>query len=591
MSPDAPELTRRCATNEYHRSLLDTDPAYKPTRQSLEQFNDLYRRNQTLRSGVALIPVVFHVVYNRDAANITETQVDSQIAALNADFNAQNADINQIPAAFKPLLGEARIRFFRVQRDPQGKQHPGITRTRTRIQAFNQSGTQLDQRMKSSAQGGHDAWPSDRYLNIWVCDLGRNLLGYAQFPGGPIETDGVVINHTAFGTTGTSVLPFNLGRTTTHEVAHWLNVYHIWGDDGLACSGSDYCDDTPNQAGSNLGRPQFPHVSCGNGQSGDMFMNYMDYTDDMAMFMFTKGQVARMNATLTGPRSSLIGSNFQEPILQTGTRLSETDGTFDFLVADWNGDGVQDLIAIKKQNTASKTTELHILSGGSNFQQYLLQTDTILPETDGTFEFAMTDWNGDKSLDLVAIKKNGTDTGQTEVHILSGKAQYKAFLLQTRTALPPTDSTFKFLMGDWNNDGRDDLIAVRKSNTGSHSVEVHILSAATKFQTYILQTGTALHEVDDSFDFILTDWNGDRCLDLVAIKKRGGETSSTEVHILSGALNFRNYMLQTGTTLHPTDDRFAFQVAPRRSNDRSDLFVIKKRGTGTNTTEVHILAG
>ncbi|KAJ5089585.1 ulilysin [Penicillium argentinense] len=427
MSSDAPELTRQCGTNEYHRYLIDTEPAYKPTRQSLEQFNHLYRRNQTLRSGVALIPVVVHVVYNGDAANITEAQVDSQIVALNADFNAQNADISEIPTAFKPLLGEARIRFFRVQRDPQGKRHPGITRTRTSIQAFNQNGNQLDQRMKSAAQGGHDAWPSDRYLNIWVCDLGRELLGYAQFPGGPIEKDGVVINHTAFGTTGTSVSPFNLGRTTTHEVAHWLNVYHIWGDDGLACSGSDYCDDTPNQAGSNRGRPQFPHVSCGNGQSGDMFMNFMDYTDDEAMFMFTKGQVARMNATLTGPRSSLIGSNFQEPILQTGTRLFETDETFDFLVADWNRDGVQDLIAIKKQNTASKTTELHILSGRSNFQEYLLQTDTILPETDDTFEFAMADWNGDKSLDLVAIKKRGLTQAKQRFIFCPGPRNIKPF--------------------------------------------------------------------------------------------------------------------------------------------------------------------
>jgi hypothetical protein len=159
--------------------------------------------------------------------------------------------------------------------------------------------------VKSAATGGADAWPSDRYLNIWVCPLAGGLLGYAQFPGGPAATDGVVIRHSAFGTTGTATAPFDLGRTTTHEIGHWVNLRHIWGDDGTGCWGDDFVADTPNQGGPNTGTPPFPTVSCGNAPNGDMFMNYMDYTDDVAMFMFSAGQVTRIHAALDGPRAAI----------------------------------------------------------------------------------------------------------------------------------------------------------------------------------------------------------------------------------------------------------------------------------------------
>jgi hypothetical protein len=115
----------------------------------------------------------------------------------------------------------------------------------------------------------------------------------------------VVILNTAFGTTGTATAPFDRGRSATHEIGHWLNLHHIWGDDGTGCNGSDFVDDTPNQAGPNFGTPAFPHVTCDNAPNGDLFMNYMDYVDDAAMFMFTGGQVVRMQATLDSDRSSM----------------------------------------------------------------------------------------------------------------------------------------------------------------------------------------------------------------------------------------------------------------------------------------------
>src|SRR5205085_7351896 len=140
--------------------------------------------------------------------------------------------------------------------------------------------------VKYTANGGHDAWNRDQYLNIWVCDLSGKI-GYAQFPGGPAATDGVVIDYQAFGTLGTASIPFHLGRTATHEIGHWLNLRHIWGD---ANCGDDLVADTPTQQTDNGGCPSFPHVTCSNGPNGDMFMNYMDYVNDNCMNMFTAGQ-------------------------------------------------------------------------------------------------------------------------------------------------------------------------------------------------------------------------------------------------------------------------------------------------------------
>src|SRR5262249_31419652 len=136
-------------------------------------------------------------------------------------------------------------------------------------------------------------------------NLGNGLLGYAQFPGGARATDGVVILHAAFGTTGTAQEPFNLGRTATHEVGHYLNLRHIWGD-AEDCTGTDYVDATPNAQHPNYHTPEYPHISCNNGPDGDMFMNYMDYVDDATMVMFTRGQAMRMQAALDGPRVSLM---------------------------------------------------------------------------------------------------------------------------------------------------------------------------------------------------------------------------------------------------------------------------------------------
>jgi Pregnancy-associated plasma protein-A len=298
----APPKRRECGTMILHERLSEQFASYRKNQDRIEQGirrSILTGQADKTQKKLVTIPTVFHVVYKKTAENISDAQVKSQIAVLNKDFRASNADKSKVPPVWKGLVADANVQFALATKDPKGKATSGITRTKTTRDSFGAGNA-----VKKKSQGGADPWPSDRYLNIWVCNLGEGLLGYAQFPGGPAATDGVVILYTALGTNGAAAAPFNLGRTATHEVGHWLNLRHIWGDRN-DCGGTDFAADTPNQQLPNTGKPTFPHVSCNNGPNGDMFMNYMDYVDDAAMFMFTPAQVLRMNATLAGPRKKI----------------------------------------------------------------------------------------------------------------------------------------------------------------------------------------------------------------------------------------------------------------------------------------------
>lgn len=297
---------RTCASHDVHLEQMRNDPNYAANRFTIEEQTSRFINQGKTSRGVKTIPVVFHIVYRTATENISDAQILSQLDILNADFRKLNNDWLNTPIAFQALATDCEIQFCLAQQDPNGNASTGIKRVPTSVTSFSSNNA-----VKYTAQGGSDAWDRNRYLNIWVCNLGGGLLGYAQFPGGAAATDGVVINYTATGNIGTATAPYHKGRTATHEVGHWLNLYHIWGDDGTGCNGSDLVGDTPNQGGANYGCPSFPKVSCTNGPNGDLFMNYMDYTDDACMFMFTAGQKARIDALFTagGARSSLMTSN------------------------------------------------------------------------------------------------------------------------------------------------------------------------------------------------------------------------------------------------------------------------------------------
>lgn len=311
---------RVCGMMEHHHYLAQTDEAYQRNCREIERFSANARlRSAAERTSILRIPVVVHVIYNNAQQNISQEQIESQIEALNRDYRLNNADQSEIPDVFSPLAVDTMIEFALAVRDPQGNATTGITRTYTSREEFpynrfDQAAIfKLNQLIKRD-EFGKVGWPRDSYLNMWVCEIEGGLLGYASFPGESASTDGVVINHSAFGMNGTAQAPFNLGRTAVHEVGHWLNLLHIWGDDGVGCGGSDNISDTPNQASSNGGKPTFPKISCNNGPNGDMFMNYMDYVDDAAMFMFTQGQLNRINDTLSGPRAPLADSMGLTPV-------------------------------------------------------------------------------------------------------------------------------------------------------------------------------------------------------------------------------------------------------------------------------------
>jgi hypothetical protein len=283
---------RKCGALIAQNRLIEIDPSIRERQLALENATRTRRQSGVVvRRGLLTIPVIVHVVFQTDGQNISDEQIKSQIDVLNQDFRATNPDINNLPSVWRPLATDAQLEFRLAD----------VTRTRTNRVDFS-----TDDKVKFASSGGHDVVQPDTHLNIWVCNIRDSILGYAQFPGGPPATDGVVILQSAFGTAGTAAAPFNLGRTTTHEIGHYLNLHHIWGDSPVPnCNDDDFIGDTPPQLGPNSGKPNFPSISCNNGPNGDMFMNYMDYVDDDTMFMFTAQQVLRMRTALAEQRPNL----------------------------------------------------------------------------------------------------------------------------------------------------------------------------------------------------------------------------------------------------------------------------------------------
>jgi hypothetical protein len=294
--------TRNCGTMHYLEAQQQADPGLKLRMRQIEQSTQ-YRLKSAFDATPAriTIPVVVHVVYRTPAENISDEQIRSQIAALNRDFLRQNPDSALTLNPFKPLAASTGIAFRLAEADPKGQPTTGITRTRTSRFSF----LAEDNAVKFAAMGGADAWPASDYLNIWVCNLGGGMLGYSQFPGGPPETDGVVIGYPFFGASGPLTPPFDMGRTATHEVGHWLNLRHIWGDG--PCDVDDFVEDTPPANRPNQGCLAVAPEACGGPM---MFQNYMDYTDDACMNLFTQGQAARMRALFApgGARHPILAS-------------------------------------------------------------------------------------------------------------------------------------------------------------------------------------------------------------------------------------------------------------------------------------------
>ena len=275
---------------------------------------------RSIEPTIIRIPVVVHVIYKNTSENISDAQVKSQIEALNRDFRRLNTDSVNTPEQFKSLAADVQIEFYLATADPKGRATNGIVRRQTSVSNFLNN-----DKIKFSSQGGDDAWNSKSYLNIWVGKLISGA-GYATAPGSDATKDGVVINTSSFGVTNASGY-YNMGRTATHEVGHWLGLKHIWGD---AQCGDDGIFDTPQQSTYTQTCPTGFRSTCNNGEMGDMYMNYMDYTADACMNLFTQGQKIKMRAAFDegGPRESLLQSKgLKEPWLEEAARLENSQKT------------------------------------------------------------------------------------------------------------------------------------------------------------------------------------------------------------------------------------------------------------------------
>ncbi len=346
---------QRCGTPQYAKqnNLVSSLSTTTPTTQSASR--------DTLPNEVIVVPVVFHILYNSNAQNVSDQQVLSQLTALNNDYRRLNADTINTPAPFKSIAADTRIVFCLAKVDPNGQYTSGIIHKHTSSDLF-----LSDDEMKFSSTGGDDAWDSKRYLNIWVCNLFGRTLGYAVMPGSPAERDGVVIQYTAFGTIGTALAPFNKGRTVTHEIGHWLGLRHLWGD--TQC-GDDGIADTPPQETSNSDCPSFPHLSsCSNNSYGDMFMNYMDFTNDDCMNMFTQGQKNEMRGlfALGNSRNSFLNSSVCDSSLAQGGPILDSVFTSNNVTISVYPNPFSNQITISSANDADingKTVKLYDVTG------------------------------------------------------------------------------------------------------------------------------------------------------------------------------------------------------------------------------------
>ncbi|MGN6214777.1 M43 family zinc metalloprotease [Parafilimonas sp.] len=311
-------VPEKCGAMQRLEIKFQNNPAFKKRfEQKREAFNGAVKsgyykllKSRSRLESVATIPVVFHIVLKNPDA-VTDEQIRQQLDVLNKDFAGMNADSTNIPSYFKSLYGKSNIQFCLAQRTPTGDNTSGIERIVTTKNSF---GT--NDGVKYASSGGANIWDDDKYFNVWICVLSNSVLGYATFPeDSSVDAEGVVIDYRSLP--GGSYAVYNGGKTLTHETGHYFNLYHIWGDDKGACTGTDYIDDTPNQADASSGCYTGVIIdNCTTGGNGIMYQNYMDYSNDDCLVLFTTEQVERMEDAVLAYRSSLLTSDGCQPPVQ-----------------------------------------------------------------------------------------------------------------------------------------------------------------------------------------------------------------------------------------------------------------------------------
>ena len=393
----------KCYANIKRAERIKNNPSLKSEIEKKESFLQNYlNTHKSEKRTEVVIPVVVHVLYFKPEENISDEQIQSQITVLNEDFGFYNSNKLASNHPFYKYCGNSGIQFKLANTDPNGNSTTGITRTEVTKEFWKES--ELDD-VKFPAFGGVKNWDPNSYLNIWVINIddSSDVLGYATFPydlSSYPEYDGFIVRHQAFGTVGTAGADkypeANLGRTSTHEIGHWLNLFHIWGD---TLCGDDLVADTEPADSANHNCPTFPHKAkntCGSSENGEMYMNYMDYTSDACMSMFTVGQVERMNASITNYRSAILKSigyqtaSIAENEFKSSFQISPNPSSGIFNLFTHNNQLLDSEIRLidllgnpvmSFQNTLNNTTELNCegLPNGLYFLQ--IQKNSIVYST------------------------------------------------------------------------------------------------------------------------------------------------------------------------------------------------------------------
>ncbi|MFZ4542703.1 MAG: GEVED domain-containing protein [Saprospiraceae bacterium] len=425
---EIPTDFERCSTMKVYDEALKNNPKAETLEQFEAWLQDKIREAKlhpkASQRAVITIPYVIHVIHNGEAlgtaSNIPASWISAQMAAMNRDFRKMNSDIANLPGVFQPAAADLEIEFCPAVVDPNGNilTEPGVDRIDRNSKGWTAppytSTSYIDATIKPAT-----IWNTNNYLNIWTCNLGSSLLGYATFPSttllsgltssiGTATTDGVVINYTTFGDLNPGLSAnFNRGRTAVHEVGHWLGLRHVWGD---ATCGTDYCNDTPTQSTSNAGCPTFPKVTCSNGPNGDMFQNYMDYSFDACMFCFTNDQKTRTSTIMANSprRLSLLSSTV---CAAPGNNV----GIVSITPPCTSGTSQTMYVTIKNKGTATiNPGEVNLsvtFSGGvsGNYSGVLNTTSLV---TNATEVIAITNVNVNSTSNITAIA-NATYSGDT----------------------------------------------------------------------------------------------------------------------------------------------------------------------------------
>ncbi|MCI5082391.1 MAG: zinc-dependent metalloprotease [Saprospiraceae bacterium] len=366
---------QRCHSELHLRQAMDKDVVFRVKRKQMAQDIQQWLENHPaqLRSPVD-IQVVFHIVWHTNEENISDAQILSQLEVLNTDFRQMNIEQSAIPTNFQPSVADMELQFVLAETDPEGQPATGITRTFTNVENVGSRFIDNRRAICHDDLGGKDAWCPEHYLNVWVGAY-QGALAQTSFPGqGPDEENGIRIRPEAVGTIGTVEEPYHLGRTLTHEIGHFFDLFHLWNFD--ECIDNDMVGDTPQQKVSYLNQcPNSPQISCG---SLDMYMNFMNFTDDACMAMFSTGQKNRLWAVLNTTRSGFLDGAFCGDVTAT-TPVEEKEAIQIF------PNPASDFVQVENANGSALVLKIYDTSSR------LIQ-EIKLPQGQVSYRFSLEEW-------------------------------------------------------------------------------------------------------------------------------------------------------------------------------------------------------